>query len=221
MKNKILKRMCILFGMLMVIIVFSFMLLDGYVSKEGSKYMIELEDQVAVDAIIVLGARVKKSGTPSIMLQDRLDMGLAAYEEGVAHRILVSGDHGTKEYDEVNSMRDYIKDKDISDECIFMDHAGFSTYESMYRAKEIFLIERAVIVTQEYHIKRAIYIARTMGIEAYGIPSDQHTYPKMAYYELREKAARVKDFFKSKLKIQPTYLGKVIPIWESGVETHD
>ncbi len=220
MKNRMIKRIGIVVGVFVAILGFTFVLLNAYVSKEGSKYIIELEDSVAVDAVIVLGARVKKSGVPSEMLQDRLDMGIAAYEKGMSNRILVSGDHGTREYDEVNSMRKYLKDQGISDDYIFMDHAGFSTYESMYRAKEIFCIERAVIVTQEYHLKRALYIARAMGIEAYGIPSDHYVYPKMAYYEFREKAARVKDFFKSKLKMKPTYLGEVIPIWGNGLETH-
>ena len=87
-------------------------------------------------------------------------------------------------------------------------------------AKEIFCVDKAIIVTQEYHLKRALFIARTLGIEAYGVTSDIHQYPRRDYYELREKAARVKDFFKSHLKLKPTYLGQVIPIWEDGNLTH-
>ncbi len=198
-----------------------FILVDEYVCYVGEKYMIELDEEMEeIDAVIVLGSKVMYDGTPSVILQDRLNTAYKVYENGTTDRILVSGDHGRVEYDEVNGMRRFLEDKDVPTENIFMDHAGFSTYESMYRAKEIFCVDKAIIVTQEYHLKRALFIARTLGIEAYGVASDIHQYPRRDYYEFREKAARVKDFFKSHLKLKPTYLGQIIPIWEDGYLTH-
>lgn len=219
--KRIIRRISLLFFLFFILLSGAFVIIDKYVSSQGEKYLIDLDTTLHADAVIVLGAKVYDSGSPSMILQDRLNMGIAVYNEGMVDKILVTGDHGRKEYDEVNSMRAYIQDKGITEDDIFMDHAGFSTYESMYRAKEIFCVERVIIVTQEYHLKRALYIARTLGIEAYGVSSDTHVYPGMDYYELREKAARVKDYFKVKLKIEPTYLGETIPIWGSGVMTQD
>jgi len=107
-----------------------------------------------VDCIIILGAGIWKD-KPSPMLQDRLDEGIKLYNEGIAPKIIMSGDHGKEGYDEVNIMKEYAVNKGIPSEDIFMDHAGFSTYESIYRAKEIFTADNIVIVTQEYHLYRA------------------------------------------------------------------
>ena len=81
----------------------------------------------------------------------------------------MSGDHGRVSYDEVNTMKDYAINDGIPSDDIFMDHAGFSTYDSMYRAKEIFGVKKIVIVSQKYHLTRALYIAKKLGIEAYGV----------------------------------------------------
>lgn len=212
MKHKLVKIIIRIIGYTLIGVIALFLMIDHYVSTEGMKYIIDMNEENTVDAIVILGAKVINDEVPSIILQDRLITGVEAYNIGASKKILVTGDHGTKEYDEVNTMRKYIKEKGVAEEDIFMDHAGFSTYESMYRAKAVFCIERAIIITQEYHLKRALYIARSLGIEAYGIPSDKHIYPKMSYYELRERAARVKDFIKTKLKMKPTYLGESIPI---------
>ena len=129
----------------------------------------ELED---VDCIIVLGCLVRNNGELSDMLADRMKQGIELYALGVSSKILVSGDHGRVEYDEVNAMKQYAIDSGIPSEDIFMDHAGFSTYDSIYRAKEIFGADKIVIVTQEYHLYRALYIAEALGVEAYGVSAD-------------------------------------------------
>lgn len=179
----------------------------------------ELED---VDCILVLGCRVYNSGAPSPMLEDRLLQGIDLYERGAASKLLMSGDHGQEEYDEVNNMKQYAIDKGVPSEDIFMDHAGFSTYESMYRARDIFSTKKVIIVTQEYHLYRAIYIAEKLGLEAYGVASDLRPYSgRQIAREAREILARVKDFCTTIIQPKPTYLGDVIPIWGSGDLTND
>lgn len=128
------------------------------------------------------------------MLQDRLDEGVKLYKEGIASKIIMSGDHGREEYDEVNIMKEYAIEQGVPSEDIFMDHAGFSTYESIYRAKEIFDADNIVIVTQEYHLYRALYIAEKLDINAYGVNSDPRKYSGQTFRELREILARNKDF---------------------------
>ncbi len=138
-----------------------------------------------------------------------------------APKLLMSGDHGRKDYDEVNSMKKYAMEQGIPDEDIFMDHAGFSTYESMYRARDVFAAKRILIVTQSYHLSRAVYIARKLGLEAYGVPSDLQSYTRQFIYDTREILARDKDFIFTVLKPEPTYLGDIIPISGSGALTND
>ncbi len=205
-----------------IIIIICFCIINFFVVEIGERYEIDLNTNVEVDAVIVLGARVYDNGNVSPILRDRLIIGVEAIDKGISNRILLSGDHGSKDYDEVNSMREYVESLGISSDRIFMDHAGFSTYETMYRAKKIFQIESAIIVTQNYHLKRAVFNARMMGIEAYGIPSDRYVYAGSAYRETREKIARVKDFFYAAVfKPKPTYLGDSIPIWGDGRDTQD
>ncbi|AFM40036.1 uncharacterized membrane protein [Desulfosporosinus acidiphilus SJ4] len=197
--------------------------INHYVEGVGSKYILKVNDIPSVDAILVLGAYVAPDGTPSPMLGDRLSEGYELYEQGKAPKLLVSGDHGRKNYDEVNAMKTYLMNKGIPGRNIFMDHAGFSTYESIYRAKDIFEVRKVIIVTQEYHLMRAVFLARAMGLEAYGVASDKHNYGEvMAYYNLREIAARNKDFLWAKVfKPKPTYLGDTIPVFGDGDATND
>ena len=133
----------------------------------------------------------------------------------------MSGDHGRKEYDEVNIMKNYAIQKGISSENIFMDHAGFSTYESIYRAKEIFKAKKVIIVTQKYHLYRALYIANQLGIKAYGVGADPRQYTGAIYRELREILARDKDFVKCIFKLEPRFLGDTITVSGNGDITND
>ncbi|MBN2884128.1 MAG: YdcF family protein, partial [Clostridia bacterium] len=185
------------------------------------KYMFDSTAELAaslkseVQAVVVLGARVYADGTPCAMLKDRLDAGLMVIEEGITKKILLTGDHGTKGYDEVNSMKNYTLDAGLTKEMVYLDHAGFSTYDSMVRAARIFEITDAVISTQEFHLYRAIYIARKNGVEAWGIKADLRNYPKseMTRYTVREWLARTKDFiYIHILGKEPVFLGEIIPI---------
>lgn len=174
-----------------------------------------------VDCILVLGCKVHEDGNPSHMLEDRLKRGVALYKGGAAPKILMSGDHGQEEYDEVNAMKKYAMDAGIPSEDVFMDHAGFSTYESMYRAKEVFGAKKIIIVTQEYHLYRAIYAAEQMGMEAYGVDADYRRYSGQLARDVREVLARVKDCLTAEWKPLPTYLGEQIDIGGNGDVTND
>lgn len=185
------------------------------VVKTAEKYMYspdEAELLPKADCIIVLGAGLRPDGSPSHMLRDRLDCAIELYSEGVADKIIMSGDHGRTEYDEVNTMKNYAVTKGVPQASIYLDHAGFSTYDTVYRAKEIFCIKAPVIVTQKYHLYRALYNARSLGLDAYGVNSDPFRYVGQTVRDIREAAARVKDFFYCIFKPEPTYLGEKIDI---------
>ena len=173
-----------------------------------------------IDCILILGAGIW-GDSPSPMLQDRLEEGIKLYKDGIAPKIIMSGDHGRVEYDEVNIMKEYAINKGIPSEDIFMDHAGFSTYESIYRAKEIFGVNNIIIITQKYHLYRSLYIANKLEINAYGVNSDPRKYHGQSYRELREILARNKDFINCITKPKPTYLGETIPINGNGDITND
>ena len=180
----------------------------------------EYSNLLDVDCIIILGAGIW-GDKPSPMLEDRLLEGIKLYQNGVSDKIIMSGDHGKKEYDEVNIMKSYAIEKGIPSENIFMDHAGFSTYESIYRAKDIFQAKKVVIVTQKYHLYRALYIANQLGLEAYGVGADPRQYVGATNREIREILARDKDFIKCIFKPEPTYLGDTIPVSGNGDVTND
>ena len=168
------------------------------------------------DAVVVLGASVFADGTPSGILQDRLDDGIALYKAGAVPKLIMSGDNSTVAYNEVKAMKDYAVSQGVPSEDIFCDHAGFSTYESMYRAKHVFGAERIIVATQTYHLYRALYAAQGLGLKAVGVASDYHAYANQLQYDIREIPARTKDFFKTLLKVPSTYVGDPISLNQSG-----
>ncbi|MGI6685913.1 MAG: SanA/YdcF family protein [Bacillota bacterium] len=221
--NKHLKRSVINLGLFLIIITAFMLFVNHYVQQAGLKYISEAGSVPKGDAILVLGARVYQNGNVSLMLNDRLTTGYDLYKRGKAKKIIVSGDHGRKDYDEVNAMKSFLMEKGVPPEDIFMDHAGFSTYESLYRARDIFQVKKVIIVSQKYHLMRAIFIARELGLDVYGVPADKHIYyGVMLKNELREIAARNKDFLTAKIiKPLPKYLGEVIPVTGDGRVTDD
>lgn len=200
-----------------------FLGINFYMIQVTKPYIINPdESNVETQAALVLGARVYSDGRLSDMLEDRMVAGLKAYNNNLSDKLLVSGDHGQVEYNEVKAMRQYALDEGVPSEDIFMDHAGFSTYDSVLRASKVFNAKSLIIVTQKYHLTRALYIARKNGIEAYGIVADRYIYPKMPYFQFRESLARIKDFINVHiLKPDPTYLGEMIPISGDGNVTQD
>ena len=184
----------------------------------SSEAAIQLTD---VDCILVLGCGVWGDGQPSHMLEDRLKRSLELHQLGASDKILMTGDHGRVGYDEVNVMKAFAVNAGVASQDVFMDHAGFSTYESMYRAKEVFQAKKIIIVSQEYHLYRAIYIARQLGMDAYGVAADYRSYVGQSARDFREVLARVKDVGSCLVKAKPTYLGEAIPIWGDGDLTND
>ncbi len=193
--------------------------------RYAAQYTVEADEAESLpqaDCVLVLGALVHDNEQLSGVLQDRMDTAIALYEAGRAKRLLLSGDHGRRDYDEVNAMMDYALQHGVPKEDIFLDHAGFSTYESMYRARDIFCVKSVIIVTQQVNLYRAIYDARRLGLDAYGVDADLHIYGNEKTQALRESLARVKDcFYVSVWQPEPTYLGDAIPIWGNSALTHD
>ena len=173
-----------------------------------------------IDCILVLGAGIRNN-YPSPMLEDRLLTSIELYNKGYAPKILVSGDHEYANYDEVNVMKNYLIEHGIPSEDIFMDHAGLSSYDSVYRAQKIFKVNRVIIVTQKYHLYRSLYIANTLDMESYGVSANKRPYYGQTKRDIREYAARIKDFFKCLIKPDSTYMGEVIPINGNGDKTND
>lgn len=207
---------------LIIAIVICIVSLNIYVISV-TKSKIKLQEEIDfenIDCIIVLGAGIRGE-KPSPMLEDRLLTSIDLYKQNVSKKIIVSGDHGRENYDEVNVMKQYLIDKGIPSEDIFMDHAGFSTYDSIYRAKAIFEAKNVIIVTQKYHLYRSIYISKKLGLNAYGISSSRREYQNQTKRDIREIAARVKDVFKCIFKPEPKYLGETIPVSSNGNLTND
>ncbi len=198
--------------------------LNFYIIKSVKRNVISVDDTASledVDCIMVLGCGVYADGTLSPMLNDRLSLAADVYGKGASEKLLMSGDHGTEYYNEVSAMKNYMTSNGIaSSSDIFMDHAGFSTYESIYRAKEIFGAKKIVIVTNTYHLYRALYIAKCFGLDAYGVGVDD-TYTGREYREVREILARDKDFAKCIVKPEPTFLGESIDLKGDGNVTED
>ena len=198
--------------------------IDAYVVQSTSNQILSPEDAALlenVDCILVLGCGVRNDGTPSDMLEDRLCRSVELFQANAAPKLLMSGDHGQVSYNEVWTMKQYAMDRGIASADIFMDHAGFSTYESIYRARDIFQCKKIIIISQEYHLFRALYIANALGIEAYGVHADYRSYTGQLSYDLREILARNKDFMTAIIKPLPTHLGDAIPIWSDGDLTND
>lgn len=226
MKKKLLKllKYIVILGL---VVMLGIVIINASVVQSTKKNIHTLEEfkkednSEMADAVIVLGAYVNRDGELSAMLRERLDTGISLYQDGFTNRILMSGDHGRVDYDEVRAMKEYAISQGVPSEHIFMDHAGFSTYETMYRARDIFKTRNVLVATQEYHLPRAVYIAGKLGVEAQGIICDQKTYRGSTYRWVREVLARNKDFFYTIFKPKPTYLGDTIPVNGNGNITND
>lgn len=216
----ILLRILIIIVILTILLTISINIKMISFSKE---YIVTEEEAAKLNAtcIIVLGASVKANGMPSNMLQDRIEESIVLYNLGASNKLLMSGDHINDDYDEVNVMKNYAINKDIPSNNIFMDHAGINTYNSMYRLKNVFEVDKTIIVTQQYHLYRSIYIARKLGIEAYGVASNPREYSGQFYRDIREVLARVKDFFIVRFSKDSKYEGETISVFNGGDVTNN
>jgi len=172
-------------------------------------------------AVLVLGAKVNSSEQVSPVFADRLDMAVDLYQAGLIKKILVSGDHGTAFYDEVNAGKEYLLAKNIAPEDIFLDHAGFDTFDSLYRAKNVFRLDSLLISTQDFHLSRALYIAQRLDIDAWGCRADKRYYANIDYMKRRERIASIKAWLDVNLGSRPKFLGMIIDINGDGHQTWD
>lgn len=166
----------------------------------GTKKYILTSDEAknleGIDAVVILGCSVKPDKTLSVMLQDRVEKGIELYRNGISGKVLMSGDHSTKYYDEVGNMKDYAVRNGVDEEAVILDPDGLSSFESMLNVKNTFGYKKVVIVTQGYHLYRCVYIARKIGLDAYGVASDISDYSEStdAFNKNREFFARIKDY---------------------------
>ncbi|MBP2018992.1 SanA protein [Symbiobacterium terraclitae] len=195
--------------------------INALVYYQGRALIVAPGEARTAQAVLVLGAGVSPDGRVSPMLRDRLETALALYRAGKVEKFLLSGDHGRKDYDEVNAMRRYLEAQGVPPHHLFMDHAGFDTYDSLYRAAAIFQADDVIVVTQEFHLPRALWIATRLGLDAQGVAADRHRYRDERLYAVREFAARVKAFGEVAIRRRPAFLGDPIPITGDGRATHD
>ncbi|MCK4906644.1 MAG: YdcF family protein [Spirochaetes bacterium] len=208
--------LCLVIGLITVFII------NTYIKNFSRPFIVTMEKCPQAQAAIVLGAAVWQNKYLSHILQDRMDTAISLYKMGKVKKLLLSGDHGKKYYDEVNNMLRYALQYGIIPKDFFLDHAGFRTYDTMYRARDVFKIKSAIIVTQKFHLARAVYIARKLGIQAIGITADKRLYQNISLYKFREFFARLKAYWQAGIiKPKPKFLGKVIPITGDGRLSHD
>ena len=185
---------------------------------------VEAARDFGAEAIIVPGAAILSDNTPSPILKARLDAAFDMYSMGLAPKVLLTGDDTGDYYDEISVMLEYMKGKGMPGEDIFCDHQGINTFKSMVRAKQVFGVDRAIVVTQSFHLPRAIYIGQNADMKTRGIASDQ-VGPKEVRKDnvrliIREIMARNKDFFALKFKKVPKYKGETVDISGDGTVTH-
>ena len=206
----------------LIFVIAGIALLIGITAVSLSVYMVKatekniftadtFKNDEKADCILILGAGVKDD-KPKPMLRDRLLTGIELYKSGAAEKIIMSGDHGRADYDEVNVMRAFAIEQGVRAEDIFLDHAGFSTYDSVYRAKNIFGAENIIIVSQKYHLYRALYISEKLDVKAAGVSANLNSYGGQLKRDIREIIARDKDFFKCIVKPEAEIMGDKIPL---------
>lgn len=215
---RILKRILTLLLVLLTICILGTLAVNLYMIGKEKKHILTLQEAAEmqdVDCVIVLGCSVKPDGKPSLMLADRLDRSVELYEAGGAV-ILMTGDHRGEYYNESNTMKDYVVARGVNSEDVFVDHAGYCTYDSIYRAKEVFGAEKVIIITQEYHLYRSMYIADALGMEVYGVPTQDVRYHGQLKRDIREIFARNKDFLSCIFKPEAEETGTPVSLDGNG-----
>lgn len=198
---------------LLVLIIIGMFLLSGHIKSSTEDQIYSHIDQLPpVYTAIVLGASVRANGNLSQMLEDRVKSALALYKNGKVKRFLLSGDNGTKSYNEPKAMKEYLLKQGVPEDHIYLDYAGFDTYDSLYRANLVFNAQNAVVVTQQFHLPRALYIANTLGLNYYGYIGDLQPYQRENTNKRRELLANVKAYLELLINKDPTYKGAKIPI---------
>jgi SanA protein len=207
-------------GLLLAVV--AIFLINSYVNSVSKSLIYKQVTEVpSAYTAIVLGTKVTEDGRLSYYLAERMQTAVELYKQQKIKRFLLTGDHGEMNYDEVNSMKTYLLNQGVPIESIFLDHAGFDTYSSMARAKAIFQVTDAVIVTQAFHLPRALYIAQNKGIKARGLIADKQERRLTSSLKFREVFANVKAFIEVNLNVAPKFLGDPIPITGDSRLSHD
>ncbi|AGC75314.1 SanA protein [Nonlabens dokdonensis] len=210
----------LVFGVLIVVV--GVLILQIHVNRTArNQIFTNVEELEPAYTGIVLGASVRPDKSLSPILQDRVDAAFLAYQNKKIKKFLLSGDHGEKNYDEVNAMKNYLNKKGVPDEDIFLDHAGFDTYDTMFRARDVFQVKSSIVFTQEFHLPRAIYLGKNMGLDIQGYVADQREYPGSSHFARREWLANIKAWMELNIEKSPTYSGPVIPITGDSKVSHD
>lgn len=198
-----LKKLLLFFGVIMLLVAVT----NLYIYLKSVPYVLPTTSSESFPVGIVPGAGLNRDKTPSLALRDRLDEAIAFYKTDKISKILMSGDNRTEYYDEPTSMRNYAVSKGVQDLDVVLDFAGQRTYDTCFRAKHIFGLDRVVIFTQTYHLWRAVYLCRALGLDAYGIAIDESNYVTSRYrfWLFREVFARLSA-------VWDVTIGKPIPI---------
>ena len=198
-----LKKFFLIVGILVLIIVG----LNFYVYQQSAPFVLSVNADVVFPVGIVPGAGLNRDKTPSLALRDRLDAAFKFSEDGNISKILVSGDNRFIYYDEPSAMANYLEEKGVPEADVVRDFAGQRTYDTCYRAKHIFGLDRVLIFTQTYHLWRAVYLCRALGLDAFGITIDESNYvpSRYRYWQFREVFARSSA-------VWDVNIGKPIPI---------
>ena len=207
--KKVFRFIAIVFGAVLLIIILTSVIIK---LKTAPYIYRDLKQAPKAQVAVILGAAILKDGGPSPILRERVDQAQALYEEGKVEKILVTGDNSTLAHNEVNPVRLYLLENNISNQDIFLDYAGFDTYSSMYRARDIFLADSMMVVSQSFHLPRALFIARALGLNAYGLEADQGESHYLLKNYVREMLANVKAVFDVVSQREPKYLGDEIPL---------
>lgn len=205
---KIYKKILIALGIILLTVFIYAMGINYYVKYTVMDRIKDIDKVESIDTLIVLGAKVHEDGRLSLMLKDRLDKTIEVYNKLDIKNVIVSGDSEHKNYDETTKMKEYLINNGISEEDIIVDIYGLSTYDSIYRLKNTYDVNKAIIITQKYHLYRSLYIADSLGIDAYGVPASGEDYFGQTSREIREILARNKDFLTSLFNIKSKYLKK-------------
>ncbi len=213
LKSTLFRRLKRATALFFVIFLAIYIFINLLIFVQARDYMYSNADLIPASyTALVPGASVFSSGKPSAVLADRLDKAIELWEHKKIKRFLLSGDHAKLHYDEVNNMKAYLVERGIPDSVIFTDHAGFDTYNSMVRAKDIFGVDSLIVVTQEFHLRRAIYIARHKGLVVNGYRADKRRYTSMPYLLFRESFANIKAYLEVMFDAHPIFGGDKIPI---------
>ncbi len=200
-------------GVIGLIISRIFTLLYAYTYVESQR-VFDLQAVPAKPVAIVFGAGLLRDGSPTSVLRDRVALAADLYKAGKVEKLLMSGDNRTIYHNEPESMRRYALSLGVPDEAIVLDYAGLRTYDTCYRARHIFGIQEAILVTQSFHLPRSIYTCNTLGVSSVGVPANRHRYSRslLTFWNIREMFATVVALWEVHVTRPLPILGKPEPI---------